>query len=263
MEDYADNDGAPKSLKDVSSTIYYAILSKEKERRSEETLKRYRKEFGLKIYRKELDFSTPKSSDAIFEETKKLHEDRKYADATRNYLDLRYRFPKFKSHPDICMALAQIYIEQNQYYKAIQEYKRFMRLYPDNKDKYKAQFMIAFVYSENLKDKDKAVFAYQSVLDNYPACDLVESAKFMIDHLKSGKDDFAFLNDSTGVADTSAAAAGAPKPAVGTTAEPKKGEAPKAPAKTATKKAETPKPAAKPAAAKPAAAKKAGDVKKK
>ncbi len=207
MEDYADNDGEPKPLKDVYGLLNNTLLSKERETHLEGALQQFRREFGFKVYRKELDFNKVKTPDAVFEESKKLHEERKYADAIKGYLDLRYRTPNFKAHPDICMALAQIYIEQNQYYKAIQEYKRFLRLYPDSKDRYKAQFMIGFVYSENLKDKGKAVTSYQSVLDNYPGCDLIESAKFMIEHLKSGKDDFAFMQDSTGVIDSATAAA--------------------------------------------------------
>ncbi|MFH0919314.1 MAG: peptidyl-prolyl cis-trans isomerase [Fibrobacterota bacterium] len=197
MEEFADNNGNFKPLADVRPSVYFTLLGKVRKARGDEAIRNLRKKFGARIYNKDYAYADPEANpDTLFEATKKFHEERKYSDAIRNYQELRFRFPAYKAHPDICMALAQIYIEQNQYPKALSEYRRFLRLYTDHKDRYKAQFMIGFVYSEHLKDKDKSVTAYQSVLDNYPSCDLVESAKFMIEHLKSGKDDF-FFSDST------------------------------------------------------------------
>ncbi|MFP4522880.1 MAG: tetratricopeptide repeat protein, partial [Fibrobacterota bacterium] len=63
---------------------------------------------------------------------------------------------------------------------AIQDYRKLLRLFPDSDEAYKAQFMIGFVYSENLNKKDKAREAFVTLLTKYPECDLVESAKYMI-----------------------------------------------------------------------------------
>jgi TolA-binding protein len=198
QEDFADADGAPKPLEGMEQAVFRAVLAKEKAKKIEETLKAYRKEFGLKIYDKKLNYNMSQSAVELFDAAKKYHEDRQYSQAMKNYQDIRYLYPAFESHPDICMAMAQVYIEQNQFNKAIQEYKRYMRLYKDKGDSYKAQFMIGFVYSENVKDNDKAVAAYQAVKDNYPKCDLADDADFMINIIKNGGE--FMLNDSTEVA---------------------------------------------------------------
>lgn len=202
QEDYLDDKGVARPFSDVRSSIYYALLSKERKYRTDAAYASYRKAAGVKIYVKEWDYrEAAEGPDALFEKAKKQHEERQYSEAVNNYNEIRYRWPAFKENPQIAMALAQIYVEQRNFNKAINEYRKYMRLYADSKDKYKAQFMIGFVYSENLNDTAKAISSYQAVLDNYPACDLVESAKFMIEHLKTGKE-FLIPDDSTAV-DTS------------------------------------------------------------
>ncbi|OGS36925.1 MAG: hypothetical protein A2293_11940 [Elusimicrobia bacterium RIFOXYB2_FULL_49_7] len=198
QEDYLDASGAVKPLSGVSQNIRFTLLSKARKEKTEEALQRYRKAGGLRIYVKEWDYArSAETPEALFELAKKQHEDRQYSEAVSNYNEIRFRWPAYPENPQIAMALAQIYVEQRNFQKAINEYKKFMRLYPDSKDKYKAQFMIGFVYSEHLNDKEKAIAAYQAVVDNYPCpagkndvppCDLTDDAQFMIENLKSGKE---------------------------------------------------------------------------
>jgi peptidyl-prolyl cis-trans isomerase C len=48
-----------------------------------------------------------------------------------------------------------------------------------------AQFMIGFVYAEEIKDKDKARAALEQVLARYPDSELVDSAKYMLKYMDS------------------------------------------------------------------------------
>lgn len=59
-------------------------------------------------------------------------------------------------------------------------YQRVLDEFPRDKRNYEAQFMIGFVYSEDLKDFPKAKEAFEKVIANYPDCDLVDSARWMI-----------------------------------------------------------------------------------
>ncbi len=68
-----------------------------------------------------------------------------------------------------------------EYRRAIEVYEKIMKDYPDDERNDKAQFMIGFIYSEYLKDQDKAKEAFQKILDNYPESDLADDAKFMIE----------------------------------------------------------------------------------
>ena len=74
--------------------------------------------------------------------------------------------------------------------EALKYYQQILEEYPQSSNNYKAQFMIGYVYSEELKDTVKAREAYQKVLEQYPNCDLVESARWMMKNTGKGSIDF-------------------------------------------------------------------------
>jgi len=49
----------------------------------------------------------------------------------------------------------------------------------------KAQFMIGFTYSEEMKDYDSAEKAFRAVVDKYPQSELAESAKWMLENMRN------------------------------------------------------------------------------
>jgi len=68
---------------------------------------------------------------------------------------------------------------------AVKIYQKMIQLFPDSPIKDQAQFLIGFVYSEQLRDYDKAKDAFQKVIDQYPDCDLVDDAEFMLETMGS------------------------------------------------------------------------------
>jgi TolA-binding protein len=81
-------------------------------------------------------------------------------------------------------SLAQQYSEKGDFQSAIRTYQDILKDYPRSPRACKAQFLIGFVYSENVKDYDHARIAYQLVIDNYPDCDLVDDARYMLENLQ-------------------------------------------------------------------------------
>lgn len=75
---------------------------------------------------------------------------------------------------------AQNYSEKGEFQSAIKTYEEILELYPDSPRVYKAQFLIGFVYSENLKEYEKARENYKKVIEKYPDCDLADDAKYML-----------------------------------------------------------------------------------
>jgi peptidyl-prolyl cis-trans isomerase C len=65
----------------------------------------------------------------------------------------------------------------------IRQYERILQTYPDNPRAYEAQFMIGFTYSEELENFSRAKMAFEAVLNNYPECDLAQSARWMLENL--------------------------------------------------------------------------------
>ena len=80
---------------------------------------------------------------------------------------------------------------QRNYKDAMVFYDQIISSYKNNSDDYKAAFMKAFLVSEEMKDKPRALELFQDLLTKYPEGDLHESARFMIDVLE-GKANLQF-----------------------------------------------------------------------
>jgi len=146
--------------------------------------------------------------------------------------------------------LGQLFGEQQSFPRSLSRYRAVLSRFPQSGEAYKAQFMIAFTYSEYLKEEKVALKEYRKVLANYPKCDLADDADWMIRNIESGGALMPKFDD----ADSTQAPA-----------EPAKGESKPAASAPAAAPAKAPaaKPAAKPAASTKAVAPKAtGAVKK-
>lgn len=67
--------------------------------------------------------------------------------------------------------------------KRIEYYEQVLQSFPTDARAYEAQFMIGFVYSEELGDYDQARAAFEAVLANYPESDLAGSAQWMLENM--------------------------------------------------------------------------------
>jgi tetratricopeptide (TPR) repeat protein len=67
----------------------------------------------------------------------------------------------------------------------IAAYQRLLQDYPESEVSPQAQFMIGFIYSEELKNYDEAERAFRELLKRYPNAELAESARWMIAHMRS------------------------------------------------------------------------------
>jgi peptidyl-prolyl cis-trans isomerase C len=93
----------------------------------------------------------------------------------------------------------------------IKAYTKLLEDYPDSDVSPQAQFMVGFIYSEEIKNYDQAERAFRDLLARYPKAELAASAQWMIDHMRTEEAPaFVDLNtDSTRAApDTSREDAG-------------------------------------------------------
>jgi outer membrane protein assembly factor BamD (BamD/ComL family) len=91
--------------------------------------------------------------------------------------------------------MAQQAENEGNFEKAVDFYSMLLKKYPHNEHNYKAQFMIGFIYSEELKDYDKASAAMQSIVDNYPDCDLADDARWMLEHMGENLESMEFTGE--------------------------------------------------------------------
>ncbi|MBZ0264457.1 tetratricopeptide repeat protein [bacterium] len=84
---------------------------------------------------------------------------------------------------------AKSYQENQDFQKAVDTYEKIIELYPNGKLTDKAQFMIGFVYANNMNDVESARSAYKKFLDVYGATadsGMVASANWELENI--GKD---------------------------------------------------------------------------
>jgi len=84
---------------------------------------------------------------------------------------------------------AQVALGEDDIESAIAAYEKWISQYPENENNYKALFLMGFSYSEYLKEYDKARQIFIKVIEEYPNCDLVPSAEWMLENM--GKPDSA------------------------------------------------------------------------
>ncbi len=68
----------------------------------------------------------------------------------------------------------------------IKLYEQIVETYGESKFAAQAQFMIGFVYAEELKDEPKARAALEQVIARYPQSELVDSARWMLENMARG-----------------------------------------------------------------------------
>lgn len=93
-----------------------------------------------------------------------------------------------KKYPDgekLLYDQAQSFSEKGDFVSAVKIYEEILKLYPESPNSYKAQFSMGFVYSENLKNYNKAKEAYQRMMEKYPHCDLADDAQFMLQSMEN------------------------------------------------------------------------------
>ncbi len=67
----------------------------------------------------------------------------------------------------------------------IAAYRKVVQEWPDDELAPQAEFMVGFIYSEELKNYDEAEKAFRSLLAKYPKSELSASAKWMVDHMRT------------------------------------------------------------------------------
>jgi hypothetical protein len=134
--------------------------------------------------------------------------------------------------------MGQLQGEKQNYPASLEAYRKLLSLRPHSGEAYKAQFMIAFTFSEYLKQEKRAVSEYRKVLANYPNCELAKDADWMIRNIESGGALMPKFDDSLSAPDSSKA----PAPKASTGSASAKATPASAPAKPA--KAPANKPAA-------------------
>jgi outer membrane protein assembly factor BamD (BamD/ComL family) len=111
------------------------------------------------------------------------------------YNDFLQRFAQHEKAPVALKQLAAIAQQKGDMQGAIALYERLLTEYPKSEYGDEAQFMIAFIYEEYLRDATKARNAYQLVIDRYPNSELAASAKQLLPNVGRNPEEWVRFQD--------------------------------------------------------------------
>ena len=101
-----------------------------------------------------------------------------------------------KNYPDHLLApaalkeFAAVSQQRGEFLKALSLYRRLIEQFSESEYCDEAQFMMAFIYEEYLKDYTKAREAYGRLVEYYPDSDLAESARLLLQHVGRNPEDW-------------------------------------------------------------------------
>lgn len=130
----------------------------------------------------------PKDPAAVRLDTARaLHDRRALEDAQRLYESVESEAGAADSlRAQALFQLGQLFGEQQNFPRSLSRYRAVLSRFPASGEAYKARFMIAFTYSEYLKEEKVALKEYRKVIADYPKCDLADDADWMIRNIESG-----------------------------------------------------------------------------
>lgn len=110
-------------------------------------------------------------------------------------LEEKYHLKKYPERLEVRLTAEEYFTKAEEAQKsrrfndAIFYYDQIIKYYKNNTDDYKAAFMKAFLYAEEMNKKEEALAQFKTFVETYPNGELHESANFMINELE-GKSDF-------------------------------------------------------------------------
>ncbi|MCA9734175.1 MAG: tetratricopeptide repeat protein [Deferribacteres bacterium] len=93
-------------------------------------------------------------------------------------------YPESESTPNFTSKLADLYIlAHKDYHHAIEIHNQVIKKYPGSKLEVRSQFMIGYIYANELGELENARTAYTEFLRKFPNDELAPSVKWEIDNL--------------------------------------------------------------------------------
>ena len=105
------------------------------------------------------------------------------------------RFGQSPRAPEALRKLAGLAQQQGKMQEAIGYYERVLAEYPASEHGDEAQFMIAFIYEEHIRDLEEARRAYQRVMENYPDSELAASARHLLPNVGRAPQEWVQFQD--------------------------------------------------------------------
>ena len=144
-------------------------------------------------------------SEGIFDAEKSLAkatdliDNKEYEDARRILLEVKNRDLTKKYAPLAQLKIADSYVKEEEYDLAVEEYRRFLEMYPDHKDAPYAQYQVAMAYFVQIESPEsgygaaaKALGEFERLKRMYPRNPYREVIELRIDKCRTTIADYEF-----------------------------------------------------------------------
>lgn len=142
-----------------------------------------RSKSGITIIHHDFDDPLAMKSDQLAHLVDSLVKNNQIAEAKKINKTLMAYYAHTEEGKKAYANLARQFIDEEQYKRAIQTYRNAILYKIDEDRECKKQFMIAYIYGENLQNNSLAAANFQRVLQKCPEGDLADDAEFMYLHI--------------------------------------------------------------------------------
>ncbi len=106
------------------------------------------------------------------------------------------RFPKYEQRDDVLQKLAWSYHNRRDFQRAVMTYQLLLEESPRSTHAAQSQFMVGYIYANEIKDLDRARQAYSAFQKKFPQHDLSDDVAFELEHLGKDINELEFLTKS-------------------------------------------------------------------
>lgn len=121
---------------------------------------------------KKIPPATPFDPEETFKTANELFEKKKYDEARRELHKIRRKETEIKYAPLAQLRIADSYLEEDEPEAAVEEYRRFLEEYPRHRYASYAQYRIAMIYFDMIKDAERGYGAAEKALEEFERLNL-------------------------------------------------------------------------------------------
>ena len=139
--------------------------------------------------------SSNRTATELLDEGKKYRTENKLKESITSFKNILENFPSNNFAAEAQFQIADIYLNDVKDFDfAIEEFQKVVDQYPDHEVSKKSLFMLAYVYNNYLNAYSDAIITYNLFRKKYPNDELIPSVEFELDGLKDIQSTIDSLN---------------------------------------------------------------------
>ena len=151
--------------------------------------------FLILIYFVSCGGGSNRTAAGLWDDAQKYRAENKLKDSITSFKTIIDKYPSDNFAAKAQFQIADIYLNDVKDFDfAVKEFKKVIELYPEDEVSKKSLFMMAYIYNNYLNAYSDAIITYELFRKNYPNDELIPSVEFELDGLKDIQSTIDSLN---------------------------------------------------------------------